>query len=88
MKERKESKNRYVKLNRRRWRFMYIKDELQGEKNSRKGKQRNKCRKNIKGLKKIKVKIIKKREEERSERRKKKGKLHRTAKAQCRCRGL
>ena len=33
---------------------------LQGEKSSRKGKQRNKCRKNILGLRKLKVKIIKK----------------------------
>ena len=33
---------------------------MQGEKNSRKAKQRNKCRKNIIGLKKLKVKIIKK----------------------------
>ena len=40
-----------------------MKDEgdLYTLKNSRKGKQRNKCRKNITGLKKIKVKIIKKR---------------------------
>ena len=42
--------NRYAKLNRgRRKKFIYIKDELQGEKNSREGKQRNKCRKNIIG---------------------------------------
>ena len=33
---------------------------MQGEKNSRKGKQRNKCRKNIIGLKKLKLKIIEK----------------------------
>ena len=45
---------------------------MQGEKNSRKSKQRNKCRKNIIGLKKLKVKIIKKRKEKK--RRKKKGK--------------
>ena len=33
---------------------------MQGEKNSRKGKQRNKCKKNIIGLKKLKLKIIEK----------------------------
>ena len=33
---------------------------MKGEKNNRKGKQRNKCRKNILGLRKLKVKIIKK----------------------------
>ena len=47
MKERKERKNRYAKLNRGRGRrFVYIKYKLHGEKNSRKCKQRNKCRKN------------------------------------------
>ena len=41
-KERKKRKNRYIKLNRGTYRrFIYIKDQLQGEKNSRKGKQRN-----------------------------------------------
>ena len=50
-KERKKRKNRYAKLNRGRWRFIiYIKDSLQGEKSSRKGKQRNKYRKNIVGF--------------------------------------
>ena len=43
-------------------------------------------------LKKLKIKIIKKRKEKRRRRRKKKGgkkgELHRTAKAQCRGRGL
>ena len=34
---------------------------MQGEKNSRKNKWRNKCRKNIIGLKKVKSKIINKR---------------------------
>ena len=29
--ERKERKNRYAKLNRGRWRFIYIKDTLQGK---------------------------------------------------------
>ena len=59
------------------------------EKNSKKGKQRNKCRKNIIGLKKLKVKIIKKRKDFlKNGRRRKKGKLHRTAKAQCRGRDL
>ena len=48
-------KKRYAKLNRGRLRrCTYIKDQLQGEKNSRKGKHRNKCRKNITGLKKLK----------------------------------
>ena len=38
-KERKERKNRFAKLNKGRWRrFTYIKEELQGGKNSRKGK--------------------------------------------------
>ena len=50
------------------------------EKNSKKDKQRNTCRKNIKSLKKKKDKKKKKK--------KKKGKLHRTAKAQHRGRGL
>ena len=44
----KERKNRYAKLNRGRQRFVYIK--LQGKKNNRKDKQRNKCRKNIIGF--------------------------------------
>ena len=45
-KERKKRKNIYAKLNRDRLRrFIYIKHQLQGEKNSRKSKQRNKCRK-------------------------------------------
>ena len=35
-------------------RFIYIKDELQGEKKSRKSKQRNKCRRNGK-FKKLKI---------------------------------
>ena len=54
----------------------------------------NKCRKNIIGFKKLKIKIIKKRkgkkemEERKKERKKKSGKLHRTAKAQHRGRGL
>ena len=43
---------------------------MQGKKNGTKGKQRNKCRKNIKGLKKLKVQIIEKRKEEKSERKK------------------
>ena len=59
-KERKKRKNRYAKLNRGRWRrFIYIKDYLQGEKNSRKGKKRNKCRKNNNMFKKLKIKIKK-----------------------------
>ena len=47
--------------------FIYIKDYLQGEKNSRKSNQRNKCRKNIIGFKKLKIKIIKKRKEKKGE---------------------
>ena len=54
---------------------------MQGEKTSRKGKQRNRCRKNIIGLKIIKtIKNIKEK--------KKKGKLQRSTKAQRRGRGL
>ena len=45
---------------------------MQGEKNSRKGKQRNTFRKNIIGF--LKIKIIKKRKEKKKGRRKKKGK--------------
>ena len=47
--------------------------------------------KNITGLKKLKIKIIKKRKEKKIEEERKGwggGKLHRTAKAQCRGRGL
>ena len=59
---------------------------------SRKGRQRNKCRKNIIYFKKLKTKIVKKRKEKKNGRRKKRGKkngkLHRTAKAQHRARGL
>ena len=40
------------------------------------------------GLKKLKIKIIKKIKEKKMEEERKKGKLHRTAKAQCRGRGL
>ena len=51
----KERKNRYAKLNRDRWRrCIYIKDWLQGEKNSKKGKQINK-HKNIIGFNKLKL---------------------------------
>jgi len=56
------------------------KDYLQGVKNRRKSKQRNKCRKNK--FKKLKIKIKK------EKKKKKTGKLHKTAKAQCRGRGL
>ena len=45
---------------------------MQGEKSSRKSKQRNKCRKNNDRFKKLKLKTEKKKEKE----------LHRTAKAQ------
>ena len=71
----------YANLNRGRWRIsIHIKDSLQGEKNSRRSKQRIKCRKNIIGFKRLKIKII--------ERGKKKRKLLRTPKAQRRGRGL
>ena len=48
--EKKEKKERIdTKLNRGRSRkFIYVKDQLQWENNSRKGKQRNKCGKNNK----------------------------------------
>ena len=56
-KERKEGRNRHAKLNTGRVRrFVYIKDLLQEEKNSRKSKQRNKCRKNNCRFKKLEVK--------------------------------
>ena len=55
--ERKKRKNRYAKLNGGRWRFIYIKDWLPGEKKSRKSKQRDKCRENIIGLEKLKAKL-------------------------------
>jgi len=49
----------------------------------------NKCRKNIIGLKILKVKITKKRKAKKENGRiKKKGKLHRTAEAQYRCSSL
>ena len=65
---------------------------MQGKKKSRKGKQRNKCRRNLIGLKKLKFKVIKKKRKKKKARRKKKekkkGKLHRTAKSQHIGRGL
>ena len=67
-----------------------LKIKLHGEKNSRKGKQRSKCRKNIVGLTKLKTKIIKKKKEKNRRRKKMgagRGKLHRTAEAQSRGRG-
>ena len=46
-KKRKKRKNSNTKLNRgRQRRFKYIKDQLEGEKNSRTDKERNKCIKN------------------------------------------
>ena len=44
--------------------------------------------KNVVGLKKLKIKIVKKRTEKEERKKKKIGKLHRTAKAQCRGKGL
>ena len=53
----KKRKNKYAKLNIGRWRrFIYIKDYLEGERNSMKSKQRNKCIKNNNRFKKIKLK--------------------------------
>ena len=50
-----KEKIKETKLNAGRWRkFIDIKDDLQAEKNSRKGKQRNKCRKNKINFKKLK----------------------------------
>ena len=50
-------------------------------KNSRKGKQKNKHKKNVVGLKKLKIKIIKKRGKKKEERKREKiGKFHRIAK--------
>ena len=58
-------------------------------KNSRKGKQKNKCRENIIGLKnKITKKKTKNKKQKKKENQGKKGKPPRTAKAQCRGRGL
>ena len=61
--------------------FIYIKDYLQGEKNSRKSNQRNKCIKNIIGFKKLKIKIIKKRKK--NGRRKKKAGVGRKTEQNC-----
>ena len=48
---------------------------MQGKKKSRKGKQRNKCRRNLIGLKKLKFKVIKKkRKKKKPEERKRKKK--------------
>jgi len=63
-----KKKNRYAKLNRGRWRrFIYIKDVLQEEKNSRKSKQRNKCRKNNYRFKKLEIKKEKKKRKKEKE---------------------
>ena len=76
----KERKNRYAKLNGARWRrFIYIKDLVQVEKNSRKHKGIHVEKYNR--FKKLKIEIIK-------TKLKRKGKLHRTAKTQHRGRGL
>ena len=78
-KERKKRKKEQIyKVKQRQMKFIYIKDYLQGEKNSGQSKQKTKCRNNNNRFLKLKLK-----KEER-----KKGKLHRTAKAQCRGRGL
>ena len=57
---------------------------MPGEKNSRKGKPRNKCRQIIIGLKKLKLQKREKKKTEEERKKGKKGKLHTTAKAQCR----
>jgi len=53
-----------------------------------KGKQRNKCRKNTIGLRNLKLKLYFKNGRRKKKGKKKRGKLHRTAKAQYRCRSL
>ena len=76
-KETNERKNRYAKLNRgRKRRFVSIK-KLTARGKEEQEKQRNKCRKNNNRLKKLKLKE-----------KKRKGILHRTAKAQWRGRCL
>ena len=55
---------------------------MQGEKNNWKGKKMNKCRKNIIGLKKLKVKIIKKRKEKKKKKEKKEEKLENSTELQ------
>ena len=44
--KKKRKKEQICKVKQRQIRFIYIKDQLQGEKNSRKSKQGNKRRKN------------------------------------------
>ena len=89
IKRKKRNKLCICKVNGDRWRrLIHIQDELQGENNYRKGKQMNKCRKKIIVLKKLKVKNIKYTKKEKKMENKKKGKLHKTAKAQCRCSSL
>ena len=55
-KERKKRMQEQIcKVKQRQIKFIYMKDYLQGEKNNRKSKQRNKCRKNKVSLKKFKL---------------------------------
>ena len=51
---------------------------MQGKKKSRKGKQRNKCRRNLIGLKKLKFKVIKKKRKKKARRKKKEKKKRKT----------
>jgi len=44
---------------------------MQGKKKSRKGKQRNKCRRNLIGLKKLKFKVTKKEKKKKSQKKEK-----------------
>ena len=55
---------------------------MQGKKKSRKGKQRNKCRRNLIGLKKLKFKVIKKKRKKKSQK-KEKGKKKRKTPQNC-----
>ena len=58
-----------------------LKINCKGVKNSRKGKQRNKCRKNIIGLKALKIKIIKKRKKRKKKEKRKKKKTPQNCKS-------
>ena len=77
----KRKKEQIYTVKYRQTKKIYIHEKLTARgKENRKGKQRNKCRKNNR-FKKLKIKIKKEKE-------RKKGKLHRTTKDQCRGRGL
>ena len=67
-----------------------LKINHKGKRTVGKANKGSNVKKYIIGFKKVKVKIIKKRKEKREEGKKwkEKGKLHRMAKTQCKCRGL